>query len=135
MGPRPWPVEDMPMDDIGIECLAFKERFWYPEVMSNESHWVPIAEDPLSCIGDQSLYDVRRLAIIFVIQAAVETKHQIELLRVVQNQINVGNRRIQHRTTQIRFMLDSPIPNIDLKNKTAGLPLKFWFSEMTLALN
>ena len=85
MGPRPWPVEDMPTDDIGIECLAFKERFWYPEVMSNESHWVPIAEDPLSYIGDQTLYDVRRLAIIFVIQANVETKHQIELLRVVQN--------------------------------------------------
>ena len=79
MGPRPWPIEDMPTDDIGIECLALKEKFWYPEVLSNESHWVPIAEDPLSCIGDQSLFEVKRLAIIFVIQATVETTHQIEV--------------------------------------------------------
>ena len=43
-------TDDMSMDAIGIECLTFKERFWYPEVMSNESHWVPTAEDPLSCI-------------------------------------------------------------------------------------
>ena len=82
MGPRPWPIEDMPTDDIGIECLAFKEKFWYPEVLSNESHWVPIAEDNLSCIGDQSLYEVRRLAIIFVIQGTVETIHQIKLFYI-----------------------------------------------------
>ena len=66
-------TEDMSMDDIGIECLAFKERFWYPEMMSNESHWVPIAEDPSSCIGDQSLYEVKSLAIIFIFQENVET--------------------------------------------------------------
>ena len=53
-------TDDMSMDAIGIECLAFKERFWYPEVMSNESHWVPIA---------------KRLAIIFVFQANVQTNH------------------------------------------------------------
>ena len=80
MGPRPDSIENPTIDDVGIECLTFKEIFWYPEVMSNESHWVPIAEDPLSCIGDQSLHEVKRLAIIFVIQATVETTHQIELL-------------------------------------------------------
>ena len=69
-------TDDMSMDAIGIECLTFKERFWYPEVMSNESHWVPIAEDPFSCIGDQSLYDVKRLAIIFVLQENVHTTLQ-----------------------------------------------------------
>ena len=81
-GPRPdFSNEDMLNDDFGIECLTFKERFWYPEVMSNESHWVPIAEDPLSCIGDQSLYDVKRLAIIFVLQENVETTLQSISLR------------------------------------------------------
>ena len=66
-------TEDMSMDDIAFECLAFKERSWYPEMMSNESHWVPIAEDPLSCIGDQSLYEVKRLASIFRFQENVDT--------------------------------------------------------------
>ena len=81
-GPRPdFPTVDMSMDEIDIECLTFKERFWYPEVMSNASHWVPIAEDPLSCIGDQSLYDVKRLAIIFVLQENVETTLQSISLR------------------------------------------------------
>ena len=73
MGPRPDSIEDMSMDDIGIECLKFKKSFWYPEMMSNESHWVPIAEDPSSCIGDQSLYEVKSLAIIFIVQENVET--------------------------------------------------------------
>ena len=67
-------TDEMSMNDIGFACLTFKKKFWYPEIMSNGSHWVPIAEDPLSCIGDQSLYDVNRLAIIFVIQANVETR-------------------------------------------------------------
>ena len=75
-------TEDMSMDDIGIECLAFKERFWYPEMMSNESHWVPIAEDPLSCIGDQSLYEVKRLATIFVFQENVEITLRSEILHL-----------------------------------------------------
>ena len=73
-GPRPdFSNEDILTDGFGIECLIFKEKFWYPEVMSNESHWVPIAEDPLSCSGDQSLFEVKRLAIIFVIQENVQT--------------------------------------------------------------
>ena len=73
-GPRPdFSNEDILPDNFGIECLAFKERFWYPETMSNASHWVPIAEDPFSCIGDQSLYEVKRLAIIFVFQENVGT--------------------------------------------------------------
>ena len=73
-------TDDMSMDAIGIECLTFKDRFWYPEVMSNESHWVPTAEDPLSCIGDQSLFEVKRLAIIFVIQANVQINHWNEII-------------------------------------------------------
>ena len=59
------------IDVIAVECLEFKNRFWYPEIMSNTTHWVPSADDPLSCFGDQSLYDVKRLAACFVYQASV----------------------------------------------------------------
>ena len=64
------------MDDTSaINCLEFKERFWYPEMMSNYSHWVPTADDPLSCLTEPSLYDVKLLANCFVVQENVRFTH------------------------------------------------------------
>ena len=51
-------------------------RFWYPEMMSNDSHWVPTADDPLSCLTDPSLYDVKLMANCFVFQESVKFTHR-----------------------------------------------------------
>ena len=59
-------------DSLQNECLAFKDKFWYPEVMSEENHWVPSADDPLSCQGKMTLYDVKWLANISVFEEALE---------------------------------------------------------------
>ena len=65
-----------PIDEIAEECIKFKNKFWYPEIMSNQSHWVPSADDPLSCFGEHSLYDVKRLAGCFLYQAIVVFEHK-----------------------------------------------------------
>ena len=54
-----------------MNCLKFKDRFWYPKIMSNDSHWIPTADDPLSCLTDPSLYDVKLIANCCVAQENV----------------------------------------------------------------